>query len=277
VRLESLMAVLALELRSDSAQRAFEQARAQNIELQRHDTLMALLAALASRDPDCQVEKDRLLRVLLALSRLSSWPRLWKSVLLYVFLPSLCLVRRRYKAPELSADDLDGALWNVFIEIVESYPLDRRSIAAGIVLDTRKRFRKHIQAEEEKRRTFEEFLHAFEQLPPEVRATASVAETGPLMQLDDTDRREMRAVLRQCPGLTEEDADLIWETDVCGVQLLEYIRAREGADLDAESLKRTHARLRSQKSRAKKPLYKNLLKNLGAGCHISGSERLISG
>jgi hypothetical protein len=277
VRLESLMAVLALELRSDTAQRAFEQARAQNIELQRYDTLMALLAALASRDPDYQAAKDRLLRVLLALSRLGSWPRLWKTVLLYVFLPSLCLVRSRYKAPELSADDLDGALWNVFIEIVESYPLDRRSIAAGVVLDTRKRFRKHIQAEAERRRTFEEFLHAFEQLPPEVRASASVAETGPLMQLDDTDRSEMQAVLRQCPGLTEEDADLIWETDVCGVQLLDYIRTREGADLDAESLKRTHARLRTRKSRVKMPLYENLKKISRAGCHISGSERLISG
>jgi hypothetical protein len=48
------------------------------------------------------------------------------------------------------------------------------------------------------------------------------------MQLDDMDRYEMRAVMRQCPGLSEEDAELIWETDVCGVRLLDYLRAREG-------------------------------------------------
>src|SRR5690606_26526113 len=137
---------------------------------------------------------------------------------------------------------------------------------ASVVLDTRKRFWKHIQAEKEKHRAFEEFLEAFEQLPPEVRASASVADTGPLMQLSDADRYEMRAVMRQCPDLTEEDADLIWETDVCGVQLLEYIRTREGADLDAESLERTHARLRRRKIRAKKPLYKNLKEILRAAC-----------
>jgi hypothetical protein len=277
VRLEFLMAALAPEVCSGSAQRAFEQARAQNIELQRYDTLIALLAVLISRDPDCQAEKDRLLRVLLALARMGSRPRLWKSVLLYVFLPSLCLIRRRYRAPMQLPEDLDGALWNVFFEVVESFPLERRSIAAGLVLDTRKRFGKHIRAEEERRRTFEEFLKAFEQLPPEVRATASVADTGPLMQLSDADRYEMRAVMRQCPGLTEEDANLIWETDVCGVQLLEYLRAREGVDQDAESLERMHARLRRRKIRAKKPLYENLQKNVRAGCHISGSERLIRG
>jgi len=277
VRLGSVNAALELRLYSRSAQQAFEHVRAQNVELQRYDELGALLAALTSREPALQAEKDRLLRVLLAISRVGPRPLLWRSVLLYVFLPSLCRLRLRYKVPELSPEDLDGAIWNEFFEVVESYPLERRSIAAGVVLDTRKRFRKHVQAEQEKRRAFEQFLDAFEQLPPEVRATASVADTGPLMQLDDTDRYEMRAVMRQCPGLTEEDADLIWETDVCGVQLLEYIRAREGADLDAESLERMHARFRQRKIRVKKPLYKNLKRNLEAGCHISGSERLISG
>lgn len=275
--LESLMATLERELHAESARRAFEQAKAQNIELQRYGTLPDLLAVLIARDPDCQPEKDRLLRVLLALARLGSMPLLWKSVLLYVFLPSLCLIRQRYKAPKLSAEDLDGALWNVFFEVAESYPIDRRSVAAGLVLDTRKHFRRHVQDQEEKRRTYEEFLRAFEQLPPEIRTSASVAETGPLMQLDDMDRYEMRAVMRQCPGLSEEDADLIWETDVCGVRLLDYLRAREGADQDAESLERMHARLRRRKTRAKQPLYENLKRNLRAACHISGSERLISG
>jgi hypothetical protein len=277
VCLESLMAAIELELHSESARRAFEQAKAQNIELQRYSSLVDLLAVLVARDPESQLEKNRLLRVLLALARLGSMPLLWKSVLLYVFLPSLCLVRHRYKAPELSAEDLDGALWNVFFEVVASYPLDRRSVAAGLVLDTRKHFRRHVQDQEEKRRTYEEFLRAFEQLPPEIRTSASIAETGPLMQLDDMDRYEMRAVMRQCPGLSEEDADLIWETDVCGVRLLDYLRAREGADQDAESLERKHARLRSRKTRAKKPLYDFVQKNLRAACHISGSERLISG
>jgi hypothetical protein len=277
VRLEPLKAALELRLYAQSAQQAFEHARAQNVELQRYDELGALLAALTSREPALQAEKDRLLRVLLAISRVGPRPLLWRSVLLYVFLPSLCRLRLRYKVPELSPEDLDGAIWNEFFEVVESYPLERRSIAAGVVLDTRKRFRKHVQAEQEKRRAFEQFLDAFEQLPPEVRATASVADTGPLMQLDDTDRREMRAVMHQCPGLTEEDADLIWETDVCGVQLLEYIRAREGADLDTESLERVHARYRQRKIRVKKPLYEFVQKNLRAACHISGSERLISG
>jgi hypothetical protein len=270
-------AALELRLYARSAQQAFEHVRAQNVELQRYDELGALLAALTSREPALQAEKDRLLRVLLAISRLGPRPLLWRSVLLYVFLPSLCRLRLRYKVPELSPEDLDGALWNEFFEVVESYPLERRSIAAGVVLDTRKRFRKHVQAEQAKRRAFEQFLDAFEQLPPEVRATASVADTGPLMQLDDTDRYEMRAVLRRCPALTEEDADLLWETDVCGVQLLEYIRAREGADLDTESLERVHARYRQRKIRVKKPLYEFVQKNLRAACHISGSERLISG
>jgi hypothetical protein len=277
VCLESLMAAIELELHSESARRAFEQAKAQNIELQRYSLLVDLLAVLVARDPDCQLEKDRLLRVLLALARVGSARLLWKSVLLYVFLPSLCLVRHRRKTRELSAEDLDGALWNVFFEVIESFPLHRQRIATGIVLDTRKFFGQHVQTQEEKRRTYEEFLHAFEQLPPEIRTSASVAETGPLMQLDDMDRHEMRTVMRQCPDLTEEDADLLWETDVCGVQLLEYLRAREGAAQDAESLERMHARLRRRKIRARKPLYKYLQKILRAGCHISGSERLISG
>lgn len=277
MRLEPLKAALELRLYARSAQQAFEHARAQNVELQRYDELGALLAALTSREPALQAEKDRLLRVLLAISRLGPRPLLWKTVLLYVFLPSLCLVRHRYRARELSAEDLDGALWTVFFEVVESYPLERRAIAAGVVLDTRKRFRKHIQAEEEKRRAFEEFLNAFEQLPPEVRATASVAETGPLMQLSDADRYEMRAVMDRCPDLTKEDADLLWETDVCGVKLVTYLRTRGWGQGDPESVAREEERLRRRKNRANKRLYKNLQKTLRAKCPVSASERLITG
>jgi hypothetical protein len=236
-----------------------------------------LLAALSSRDADCQPEKDRLLRVLLVLARLRSARLLWKSVLLYAFLPALCRIRHGYKAPELSAEDLDGALWNVFFEVIESFPPHRERFATGIVLDTRKLFSRHVQAQEEKRRTFDEFLHAFEQLPPEVRASASVADTGPLMQLDDMDRHEMRAAMNRCPDLDEADADLLWETDVRGMHLLEYLRTRTDVQDDSASLERMHARLRSRKTRAKKRLYKFLKNSLGPGCHISGSERLISG
>ena len=271
VFLESLKAALELMLFARSAQQAFEQARTQNVELQRYDELVALLAVLTSREPALQSEKERLLRVLLAISRLGSRPLLWRSVLLYVFLPSLCRVRRRYKAPELSAEDLDGTLWTVFFEVVESYPLERRSIAAGVVLDTRKRFRKHIQAEERKLRAFEEFLNAFEQLPPEVRATASVAETGPLMQLSDADRYEMRAVLDRCPGLTKEDAELLWETDVCGVKLVEYLRARALGQEEQKDLEREVERLRRRKNRKNKRLYKNLKKSLRAKCPVLAS------
>jgi hypothetical protein len=260
VCLESLMAAIELELHSESARRAFEQAKAQNIELQRYSLLVDLLAVLVARDPDCQLEKDRLLRVLLALARVGSARLLWKSVLLYVFLPSLCLVRHRRKTRELSAEDLDGALWNVFFEVIESFPLHRQRIATGIVLDTRKFFGQHVQTQEEKRRTYEEFLHAFEQLPPEIRTSASVAETGPLMQLDDMDRHEMRAAMNRCPDLNEADADLLWETDVCGMHLLEYLRTRKGVREDGASFERMHARLRSRKTRAKKRLYK-FLKN----------------
>ena len=214
MRLEPLKPALELELHSASAQRAFEQARAKNIELQRYRTLRTLLAVLTSRDPDYQPEKDRLLRVLLLLARLGPVPLLWKSALLYMFLPALWRIRHGYKAPELSAEDLDGSLWNVFFEVVESFPPHRERIATGIVLDTRKLFSRHVQAQEEKRRAFETFLHAFEQLPPEIRSSASVAETGPLMQLDDTDRHEMRAVMSRCPDLTEEDVGLPYEIDI---------------------------------------------------------------
>lgn len=275
--LESLMASLELTLHSESAQRAFAQARAQNIELQRYSNLLALLAVLTSRDPDCQLEKDRLLRVLLALSRVGSARLLWKSVLLYVFLPSLCLIRHWRKIRELSAEDLDGALWNVFFEVIESYSLDRRSMAAGIVLDTRKRFRRYVQDQEEKRRTFEEFLHAFEQLPPEIRSSASIAETGPLMQLDDMDRHEMRAVMSRCPGLKKADADLLWETDVCGVKLVEYLRAQSQGQGELSDLEREEERLRRRKNRARKRLYENLKKSFEAKCPVSASERLIKG
>jgi hypothetical protein len=277
VRLEPLKASLELRLYARSAQRAFEHARAQNVELQRYDELVALLAVLTSRDPALQAEKDRLLRVLLAISRLGPRPLLWKSVLLYVFLPSLCLVRHCRKTRELSAEDLDGALWNVFFEVIESYSLDRRSMAAGIVLDTRKRFRRYVQAQEETRRTYEEFVRAFEQLPPEIRASASVAETGPLMQLDDMDRYEMRAVMSRCPGLKKADADLLWETDVCGVKLVEYLRAQSPGQGEAKDLEREEERLRRRKNRARKRLYKNLKKSFGAKCPVSASERLIKG
>jgi hypothetical protein len=277
VRLESLKAALELKLHSASAQRAFEQARAKNIELQRYRTLRTLLAVLTSRDPDCQPEKDRLLRVLLLLARLGPVPLLWKSVLLYMFLPALWRIRHGYKAPELSAEDLDGSLWNMFFEVIESFPPHRKRIATGIVLDTRKLFGRHVQAQEEKRRAFDEFLDAFEQLPPEIRSSASVAETGPLMQLDDTDRYEMRAAMSRCPDLTEEDVDLIWETDVCGVKLAEYLRARLTGQGDQEDFEREEERLRRHKNRKKQRLYKNLKKSLGATCPVSASERLISG
>jgi hypothetical protein len=165
----------------------------------------------------------------------------------------------------------------MFFEVIESFPPHRKRIATGIVLDTRKLFGRHVQAQEEKRRAFEEFLDAFEQLPPEIRSSASVAETGPLMQLDDTDRYEMRAAMSRCPDLTEEDVDLIWETDVRGMKLAEYLSARLTGQGDQKDFEREEERLRRHKNRKKQRLYKDLKKSLGATCPVSASERLISG
>lgn len=272
---ESVQVAIERDLGSRSAQRAFEHARTQHAEMRCYRTVASLLEVLMDRDPACQPEKELLMRALLRAAQQGPRPLFGKTVLVHVFLPSLRALRRRYPAPTQRPEDVDGLLWSSFFEVIAHYPLDRRrSMAAGLVLDTRKLYRKRLLAEEERARAFQEMCRALGQLPPELRASGDISETGPLLQLDAIDRREMRAALCRCPQLSPEDADLLWQTDVCGQRLLDYLRARGLDGADPAECERAHERLRRRKTRAKQRLYDFLKKNLGPICPISASERL---
>lgn len=263
MRLVTMRDELTRELSSQKTRRLFDQAKPGHDELRRHPTVFSVLAALESQVEVGYEAQDQLIRVLVARAQAHPEERLWRQILLYAFLPGLIGVRQRAIASGHESEELDTLVWTAFYEVVHAYPLHRPgSIAAGLLLDTRKRYLRALTLEQEIRR-HERVLLDYAR---GVSATGEPFDLAEHMEpapftLDPGDREEIRHALQRCPGLEPEDVDLLLAVDVDGWTIPQYMQKRGLAIGNKRADKRERNRLAQRRLRAQERVRHFFTKN----------------
>ena len=248
MRLADMRDQLRTQLTCDAAQRRYAIHRYAIPALHCYPTVHSLMWALADRASIGHGNQDRLLRILVIQVQRSSDAPLWQQIVLYGFLPGLIRVRASAVSREESGE-LDSLLWTLFLEVVHTYPIYRRrgSVAAGILLDTRKRFFRVLK----KRCTANEYTEAFLLYAEgfgEFRLADHMIVDGPRWATDEL-ANARRVLLRA--QLSPADADLLVETDLGERTMRQYMQERDLATGDEPTDKRMRHRLWQRRRRAR--------------------------
>lgn len=265
MRLSALRGELKRELSTDISIKNYDNARKMYGALQQHPTIFSVLSVLESRKESCYQTQQQILRILVTEAQRNPEQRIWRQALLYAFLPSLVRIRAATIQGDHRPEDLDGALWTAFLEVIHRYPLHRKgSLAAGIKLDTRKRFYKTLRKEQEAQRMYFDLV-AFaddrvERDKPEtyIFDPADHQEPAPEAPPDAGELGEMRSVLERCDGISREDVDLIWATEVEGRTVRRFMETRGLATGDRAEDEQTFQRLKKRRQRARSRLHEIL-------------------
>jgi hypothetical protein len=227
VRLDTLQTVLWRELCAPHCQEVFDRKKVIDFSLSQFDTTRELLEFFDRRGPEPRIAQQFLLRVLIEAAQQERTEQLWRSILLYAYLPGLCALRRRTGSYVLLPDELDAELWAAFVEVVEHYPLRRPgSVAAGVLLDTGKRYRQQLRHQQQEADAFAEFLEATSIFSDEERLALCFTRVS-AAKFTARERGEMLAVLLRCDTIAPEDAQLLWLTDVCGLTVSQALDAQK--------------------------------------------------
>ena len=255
MRLETLQTALWCELCAPHCQAVFDRKKVIDFSISQFDTTRELLEFFDRRGPEPRIAQQFLLRVLIEAAQQERTEQLWRSILLYAYLPGLCAIRRRTGSYVHLSDELDAELWAVFMEVVEHYPLHRPgSVAAGVLLDTGKRYYKQLRRRQQEADAFEELSEAATILSEEERFSLSFTRVS-VTKLTVMERGQMLAVLLQCDAIAPEDAELLWLTDVCGLTVQQALESQkigndneplEPRELDRAWRRRSRTRQRVQ-------------------------------
>jgi hypothetical protein len=244
------------ELSSKRTQRVFDQAKQGNDELRQHPTVFSVLAALQSQVAIGYEAQDRLLRVLVARAQAHPEERLWRKILLYAFLPGLIGIRQRAIGSGHESEELDTLAWTAFFEVVHAYSLHRPgSIAAGLLLDTRKRYLRALTLKQELRKHERALLDYARGVSAadEPFDLAEHMEPAPFT-VEPDDREDIRLALQRCPGLEPEDVELLLAVDVDGWTIPQYMRKQGLATGNKMADARERDRLAHRRLRARERL-----------------------
>lgn len=246
------------ELSTNEARGNFDNARKMHAELRPYPTIFSVLSVLDSRKEFGYQTQQQILRVLVVEAQKNPEQRIWRQALLYAFLPSLVRIRAATIQGNHRPGDLDGALWTAFLEVVHRYPLHRKgSLAAGLTLDTRKRFFKALRKEQEAQRLYFDLVaYAGSRVEPDKPETyifnpADHQEPTPEAPPDSDELRKMRSLLDACDGISREDVDLVWTTEVEGETIRQFMEARGLATGDQAADDQTFQRLKKRRQRAR--------------------------
>jgi hypothetical protein len=255
VRLETLQTALWRELCAPHCQAVFDRKKVIDFSISQFDTTRELLEFFDRRGPEPRIAQQFLLRVLIEAAQQERTEQLWRSILLYAYLPGLCAIRRRTGSYVHLPDELDAELWAVFMEVVEHYPLHRPgSVAAGVLLDTGKRYYQQLRRRPQEADAFEEFLEATSIFSDEERLALCFTRVS-AARFTAMERGEMLAVLLRCDTIAPEDAELLWLTDVCGLTVQQALESQkigndneplEPRELDRAWRRRSRTRQRVQ-------------------------------
>lgn len=227
VYFETMQTGLWRELCGPHSQAIFARKRVIDLSISQFETLRELLELFDQRGREPQIAQQFLLRVLLAVAQQERTEQLWRSILLYAYLPGLCAIRRRTGSHLHRPDELDAELWAVFAEVVEHYPLHRPgSVAAGVLLDTSKRYYRLLRRQQQEADAFEEFLEAAAIFSDEERLALCFTRVS-ATRFTAMERGQMLATLLRCNMISAEDAQLLWLTDVCGLTVPQALESQK--------------------------------------------------
>jgi hypothetical protein len=264
MQLAALLEELRRELATDRVQNRFNDIKQDHAAFRKHPTLFSVLAALESQAGVGYEAQDQLIRALVAEAQAHPDERLWRQILLYAFLPGLIGIRARAIQGEHESEDLDALVWTVFYEMVHAYSLQRPgSIAAGLLLDTRKRILRALTLEQEIRRherALVDYARRVSSPGAEPFDLADHMEPAPFT-LEPADREEIRLALQRCRGLSPEDVELVLAVDVDGLTIPQYMQTRGLATGDRKVDARERDRLAHRRLRARERLRHFFQKN----------------
>jgi hypothetical protein len=167
------------------------------------------------------------LRALISLAQQERAEHLWRSIIVYAYLPGLCAIRRRTGSYVHRPEELDAELWAAFVEVVEHYPLHRPgSVAAGVLFDTGKRYRQQLRRWQKETDASVDFVEATSIFSDEERLALCFTRVS-AARFTAMERGEMLAVLLQCDTIAPEDAQLLWLTDICGLTVQQALESQK--------------------------------------------------
>ena len=268
MRLPALREELKRVLSAEETQSLFDEAKQYHPDLAEYQTVFALLAVLQNPGAGGYPAQERILRALVAEDHRDPANRLWRTLLLYAFLPALIRLRARTIRGEARHDDLDSTAWAAFVQVLAGYPLSRPgSVAAGLTRDTAKLYFKILRREQSVREHERELVAYAELAREPVQPSEPVAvgfnpadhQAGP--EHDEPDPDEM-AAMRQAlvrhlgvhPRGTD-DADLVWATRMQGLSVREFMRVGGLLSGDEDADRRLETALWRRRWRAEEALY----------------------
>lgn len=268
MRLPALREELKRSLSTNETRKLFDEAKLHHPHLAAYPTVFALLAVLEDPRVAGYAEQERLLRALVSEDHREPANRLWRTLLLYAFLPSLIRLRARTIRGEARSDDLDSTAWTAFVQVLAGYPLSRPgSVAAGLTRDTAKLYFKILRREQALREHERELVAYAELVRPKALSSDPVAVGfDPADHQFDTDEATIEpdelAAMREaldrrlaerprCP----DDIDLIWATRMQGLTVREFMRVRGLLTGDDEADRRLETTLWRRRLRAEGALY----------------------
>jgi hypothetical protein len=242
VFLQTMQTELWRELCGSQSQAVFARKKVIDLSIAQFETIAELLEFFDLRGPEPRIAQQYLLRALISLAQQERAEHLWRSIILYAYLPGLCAIRRRTGSYVHRSEELDAALWAVFVEVVEHYPLHRPgSVAAGVLLDTSKRYYRLLRRQQREADAREEFLEAASIFSDEERLALCFTRVS-AARFTAMERGEMLAVLLQCDTIAPEDAQLLWLTDICGLTVQQALQSQQirndNAPLEQRELER---------------------------------------
>lgn len=249
MRIGEIRACILSRLRSRSGRAWFAEIRQQHPSLRRWSTIEPFLDVFERRETIGYQRQDALLRLAVSEAQSSDEPRRWQELLLYLFSPGLVRIRARTHPGALLFQDLDGLLWLSFFEIVQSYPLVRRgSVAAGLLLDTSKRYFRALRQEQARAAGLRQMVAYANRASDSIEGGFNPSEhqvSASKLVVDDDEQQAMGAWLQQ-RGFLDEDAALLVSTSVLGMTIREYMGARRLDEREFQRLKKRRQRARQK-------------------------------
>jgi hypothetical protein len=111
--------------RSATTKALFQNAKARHPALAGHETAEAVLAALADESEAGWAEREALTRALLAEAQARRDP-FWAALLVSAYYPMLVRLCSRLRGRGFDVEDVNQLVVSTFLDVVRSFPLDRR-------------------------------------------------------------------------------------------------------------------------------------------------------
>jgi DNA-directed RNA polymerase specialized sigma24 family protein len=248
--------------RSTSTKALFQNAKARHPALAGHETAEAVLAALADESEAGWTEREALTRALLAEAQARRDP-FWAALLVSAYYPMLVRLCGRLRGRGFDAEDLNQLVVSTFLDVVKSFPLDRRQDRTCMRLRqmTHRRVFRALRRERALRvpiplQSVEDIDPA--KLPPWPAPPSRRRGKG---ETQSTDGSEVVALLTsRASSVSQDKIDLVVATVVRG-ELLRLHVDRKFAHCDPVERGRIYQRLKRQRSRTfarLRPLFADL-------------------